>query len=239
MVNCTCGLLPNPAKVPNSKYKAWWYSIVRKFHADDEKTQESWIWARALKKCAPCFRSTRNFQFIQIQARWWSIPPQLVAPLIQNRQTTGKAGKRSQWTLVHDPMYCILFVVQHRSLNPASVRKRISCPLMLTLFQSRGLIFGSKTRFGPSMSTNAVTVSSEINLRWKMSNIDSYRRNLVFLEHIFQKWALLKSFCHMSSVRLSVRYFSAGIAPRELKFCTKVRWCVRLNSTVRNFGSVA
>jgi hypothetical protein len=22
MVSCTCGLLPNPAKVPNSKYKA-------------------------------------------------------------------------------------------------------------------------------------------------------------------------------------------------------------------------
>jgi hypothetical protein len=47
------------------------------------------------------------------------------------------------------------------------------------------------------------------------------------------------------SVRLSVTYFSAGIAAysgivyRGLKFCTKVRWCVRLNSTVRNFGSVA
>jgi hypothetical protein len=38
MVSCTCGLLPNPAKVPNSKYKACWYSIDRKFHADDENT---------------------------------------------------------------------------------------------------------------------------------------------------------------------------------------------------------
>jgi hypothetical protein len=35
----------------------------------------------------------------------------------------------------------------------------------------------------------------------------------------------------MSSVCPSVTYFSAGIAPRELKFCTEVRWCVRLNST--------
>jgi hypothetical protein len=45
-------------------YQTWWYSIDRKFHADDEKTQESWIWARAPKKCAPCFRGTRNFLFI-------------------------------------------------------------------------------------------------------------------------------------------------------------------------------
>jgi protein involved in temperature-dependent protein secretion len=43
----------------------------------------------------------------------------------------------------------------------------------------------------------------------------------------------------MSSVRLSVRYSSAGIAPRELKLCTEVRWCVWLNSTVRDLGSVA
>jgi hypothetical protein len=56
-----------------------------------------------------------------------------------------------------------------------------------------------------------------------------------FLEHIFKKWALLKSLCRPSvcpsvrlsvcpSVRLSVcpsvTYFSAGIAPRELKFST-------------------
>jgi hypothetical protein len=41
------------------------------------------------------------------------------------------------------------------------------------------------------------------------------------------------------SVRLTVRYFSVGIGPRELKFSPKVRWCVRLNSTVRDFGSVA
>jgi hypothetical protein len=26
----------NPAKVPKFKYKAWWYSIDRKFHADDK-----------------------------------------------------------------------------------------------------------------------------------------------------------------------------------------------------------
>jgi hypothetical protein len=40
----------------------------------------------------------------------------------------------------------------------------------------------------------------------------------MFLEHIFKKWALLKSFCRPSvrlSICLSVRYFSVGIAPRE------------------------
>jgi hypothetical protein len=50
-----------------------------------------------------------------------------------------------------------------------------------------------------------------------------YFANIEFLEHIFKKWALLKSLCRPSvrlSVCLSVRYFSAGIAPRELKFCT-------------------
>jgi hypothetical protein len=26
----------NPAKVPKFKYNAWWYSIDRKFHADDK-----------------------------------------------------------------------------------------------------------------------------------------------------------------------------------------------------------
>jgi hypothetical protein len=38
-----------------------------------------------------------------------------------------------------------------------------------------------------------------------------------FLEHIFKKWALLKSLCR-PSICPSVTYFSAGIAPRELKF---------------------
>jgi hypothetical protein len=28
----------NPAKVPKFKYKARWYSINRKFHADDKKS---------------------------------------------------------------------------------------------------------------------------------------------------------------------------------------------------------
>jgi hypothetical protein len=32
------------------------YSVKQKFHTENEKTQESWIWARAPKKCAPCFR---------------------------------------------------------------------------------------------------------------------------------------------------------------------------------------
>jgi hypothetical protein len=61
------------------------------------------------------------------------------------------------------------------------------------------------------------------------------------LEHIFKKMGSTEIV--MSSVRLSVcpsvTYFSAVIAPRELKFSTEVRWCLRLNSTVQNFGSVA
>jgi hypothetical protein len=38
------------------------------------------------------------------------------------------------------------------------------------------------------------------------------------------------------SIRLSVcALLPADIAPRELKFSTEVRWCVRLNSTVLDF----
>jgi hypothetical protein len=44
MVICTCGLLPNPAKVPNFQYRAWLYSMDQKFHGDDEKTWESRFW---------------------------------------------------------------------------------------------------------------------------------------------------------------------------------------------------
>jgi hypothetical protein len=40
------------------------YSVEQKFHTEYEKNKESWIWARAPKKCAPCFRGTRNFLFI-------------------------------------------------------------------------------------------------------------------------------------------------------------------------------
>jgi hypothetical protein len=32
MVTCDSGLLPNPAKVQYFQYRAWWYSIVQKFH---------------------------------------------------------------------------------------------------------------------------------------------------------------------------------------------------------------
>jgi hypothetical protein len=42
--------------------------------------------------------------------------------------------------------------------------------------------------------------------------------DLPFLEHIFKKWVLLKSFC-----RPSVSYSSAALAPRELKFSTRFR----------------
>jgi hypothetical protein len=43
-----------------------WNDEIQCFYiyCEDEKTQESWIWARAPKKCAPCFRGTRNFLFI-------------------------------------------------------------------------------------------------------------------------------------------------------------------------------
>jgi hypothetical protein len=42
---------------------------------EDEKTQESWILARAPKKCAPCFRGTRNFLFIYFHVcrRKWRV----------------------------------------------------------------------------------------------------------------------------------------------------------------------
>jgi hypothetical protein len=54
---------------------------------------------------------------------------------------------------------------------------------------------------------------------WVYDNYMSLQRSsfLLLLEHIFKKWALLKSLCR-PSVCLSVRYFSAGIVPRELKF---------------------
>jgi hypothetical protein len=44
-----------------------------------------------------------------------------------------------------------------------------------------------------------------------------------FLEHILKKSALLKSLCRPSvrpSIGLSVSYFSAAMAPRDLKFST-------------------
>jgi hypothetical protein len=45
MVTCASGLLPNPAKVPYFQYKAWWYSIVQKFHNEVKKNQDSQFWA--------------------------------------------------------------------------------------------------------------------------------------------------------------------------------------------------
>jgi hypothetical protein len=52
------------AKVLNFQHRVWLYSVEQKFHTEVEKTQESWIWARPPKKCALCFRVTRNFLFI-------------------------------------------------------------------------------------------------------------------------------------------------------------------------------
>jgi hypothetical protein len=48
IVTCASGLLPNPVKVPYFQYRAWWYSIVRKFYNDVEKFQESQFWDYAL-----------------------------------------------------------------------------------------------------------------------------------------------------------------------------------------------
>jgi hypothetical protein len=45
--------------------------------------------------------------------------------------------------------------------------------------------------------------------------------NFIILRAHFKKWALLKSLCR-PSIRPSVSYFSAAIAPRELKFWTWV-----------------
>jgi hypothetical protein len=41
---CSCGLLPNPAKVPNFQYRAWLCSMVQKFYGDEENTWESRFW---------------------------------------------------------------------------------------------------------------------------------------------------------------------------------------------------
>jgi hypothetical protein len=47
MVICACGLLPNPAKVPNFQYRALLGSLDQKFHGDDEKPKNpdfvSWL----------------------------------------------------------------------------------------------------------------------------------------------------------------------------------------------------
>jgi hypothetical protein len=44
LVICACGLLLNPAKLPNFQYKAWLCSLDQKFHGDDEKTLEPRFW---------------------------------------------------------------------------------------------------------------------------------------------------------------------------------------------------
>jgi hypothetical protein len=44
MVICTCGLLLNPAKVPNFQNRAWLCSMDQKFNGGDEKTRESQFW---------------------------------------------------------------------------------------------------------------------------------------------------------------------------------------------------
>jgi hypothetical protein len=53
MVSCTCGSFPNPAKVPNSKYK----------HDGTLSIGNFMLMMKKPKKCAYCFRGTRNFLF--------------------------------------------------------------------------------------------------------------------------------------------------------------------------------
>jgi hypothetical protein len=52
MVTCASGLLPNPAKVPYFQCKAWWYSIVQKFHNEAKKNSRitilSLFWPTAM-----------------------------------------------------------------------------------------------------------------------------------------------------------------------------------------------
>jgi hypothetical protein len=55
----------NPAKVPKFQNRAWWYSIDRKFHANDKKSyilllQLPGNWPTT-KKCAPYFRGNMEF----------------------------------------------------------------------------------------------------------------------------------------------------------------------------------
>jgi hypothetical protein len=84
MVTWPSGLLPNPAKVPFFQYKAWWYSIVQKFHNEGKKIQDSQFLAhfglrpwsglslsfycpvtdQQPKNVFPIFVVTRNFLFI-------------------------------------------------------------------------------------------------------------------------------------------------------------------------------
>jgi hypothetical protein len=52
MVTCASGQLLNPAKVPYFQYRAWWYSIVQKFHNEGKKKSKftilSLFWPTAM-----------------------------------------------------------------------------------------------------------------------------------------------------------------------------------------------
>jgi hypothetical protein len=51
----------NPAKVPKFQNRAWWYSIDRKFHADNKKSYILLLQLPTTKKCAPYFRGNMEF----------------------------------------------------------------------------------------------------------------------------------------------------------------------------------
>jgi hypothetical protein len=77
MVTCASGLLPNPAKVAYFQYKAWWYSIVQKFHNDGKKFQESQFWAyfglRPWSGLSPKISKLGMMVFYRLEiSYWWS-----------------------------------------------------------------------------------------------------------------------------------------------------------------------
>jgi hypothetical protein len=75
MVTCASILLPNPAKVPFFQYRAWWYSIVQKFHNDGQKIQESQFWAyfglRPWSGQSPKISKLGMMVFYRLEISYW------------------------------------------------------------------------------------------------------------------------------------------------------------------------
>jgi hypothetical protein len=69
--------------------------------------------------------------------------------------------------------------------------------------------------FGIEKGSNLQTYLGKLLEQTKVKKIFRY---FDFKSTFKKKWALLNSLCRPSSVRPSVRYFLAGIAPTELKF---------------------
>jgi hypothetical protein len=75
MVTCASGLLPNPAKVPYFWYRAWWYSIVQKFHNEGKKHQDSQFWAyfglRPWSGLSPKISKLGMMVFYRLEISYW------------------------------------------------------------------------------------------------------------------------------------------------------------------------